>query len=56
MGQWTMPASTSSKPGKHTFSRMGALAMGNSYRPPWKWSWVRMEPPTMGRSALEPTK
>ena len=26
--------------------------MAKVYRPPWKWSWLRMEPPTMGRSAL----
>ena len=30
MGHFTMLASTFSKPGKQTFSRTGALAMGNS--------------------------
>ena len=27
----------------------GALAMGNSNRPPWKWSWVRMDPSHNGQ-------
>ena len=33
-----------------------ASSMGKRWLPPWKWSWERMEPPTMGRSALEPMK
>ena len=31
-------------------------SMGKRWLPPWKWSWERMEPPTMGKSALEPMK
>ena len=30
-----------------------ASSMGKRWLPPWKWSWERMEPPTMGKSALE---
>ncbi len=56
MGHLTMPARTSSKPGKAKGVSTGAFSMAKVYRPPWKWSWARMEPPTMGRSALEPTK
>ena len=56
MGHLTMPASTSSKPVKVKGVSTGAFPMAKVYRPPWKWSWARMDPPTMGRSALEPTK
>ena len=56
MGHLTMPARTSSYPGKEMGVSTGAFSMAKVYRPPWKWSWARMEPPTMGRSALEPTK
>ena len=56
MGHLTMPARTSSYPGKEMVVSTGAFSMAKVYRPPWKWSWARMEPPTMGRSALEPTK
>ena len=37
-------------------NQVPAFSMGKTCLPPWKWSWVRMEPPTMGRSALEPMK
>ena len=47
---------TSSNPGNTHARSMGAFFMAKVYLPPWKWSWLRILPPTMGRSALEPTK
>ena len=53
-GQRTIPAFTPSKPSMENARAIGASISGKRWLPPWKWSWPRREPPTMGKSALDP--